>query len=178
MEILGNLAKLIRERVIAPCDLRDAKDLFKLLDFVAAGIEACKETLLFLWGETPSYWPMKTVNITANSMASWFAMMRSLMTYWETAIWTTLMTFLWQFFTSTIRKSATTSISLMRSKKISTNFHFDWKAFWNFSFRKPSPTRWPILIVCVKTTTINKKVEVSFTSTFLFIYLILLRTFY
>lgn len=50
MEILGNLAKLVRERVIAPCDLRDAKDLFKLLDFVAAGIEACKETLLFPMG--------------------------------------------------------------------------------------------------------------------------------
>ena len=50
MEILGNLAKSIRERVIAPCDLRDAKDLFKPLDFVAAGIEACKETLLFPMG--------------------------------------------------------------------------------------------------------------------------------
>lgn len=50
MEIFGNLAKLVWERVIAPCDLRDAKDLFKLLDFVAAGIEACKETLLFPMG--------------------------------------------------------------------------------------------------------------------------------
>ena len=54
MRFLGNFSELIWRNVITPCDLRglrDATNLFELLDFVAAGIEACKETLLFPMGK-------------------------------------------------------------------------------------------------------------------------------
>lgn len=130
MEILGNLAKSIRERVIAPCDLRDAKDLFKLLDFVAAGIEACKETLLFPMGRD-------TIVLTHEDCEYHCKFNGELICYDEESndvlgscnlndFNDVFMAIFYQY-----DKEICDDVNFFdeEPKKISTNFHFDWKAF-------------------------------------------------